>query len=79
VDDRKCALNCECDRLREADHQPVQESEFGSVRQMLVLCFGRLGSSEAEEAAVELLSDGDVNLHVIGALAKMRSNSVVRL
>jgi HEAT repeat protein len=40
---------------------------------MLVLGLGRLRSSEAEEAAVELLNDQQVQMHAIGALGKMKS------
>ena len=40
---------------------------------MLVLGLGRFRSSEAEEAAVELLNDEQVRIHAIGALGKMKS------
>jgi HEAT repeat protein len=46
---------------------------YGMARQMLVLGLGRFRTSEAEEAAVELLDDEDVKLHAIGALGKMKS------
>ena len=47
--------------------------KYGAARQMVVLGLGRLRSSEAEEAAVELLDDEDVKLHAIIALGKMKS------
>jgi hypothetical protein len=47
--------------------------KYGMARQMLVLGLGRFRSSEAEEAAVELLNDEDVKVHAIGALEKMKS------
>jgi HEAT repeat protein len=40
---------------------------------MLVLSLGRLGGSEAEETAVQLLRDEGVQLHAIGALGKKKS------
>jgi len=50
-----------------------RRSEYGAARQMLVFGLGRFQSSEAEEAAIELLKDGDVKLHAIIALGKMKS------
>jgi hypothetical protein len=47
--------------------------KYGMARQMLVLGLGRLRCSEAEETAVELLSDEQVQIHAIGALGKMKS------
>lgn len=47
--------------------------KYGMARQMLVLGLGRLRSSEAEETAVELLNDEQVQIHAIGALGKMKS------
>lgn len=47
--------------------------KYGAARQMVVLGLGRIRSTEAEEAALDLLSDEDVNLHAIGALGKMKS------
>jgi HEAT repeat protein len=47
--------------------------KYGAARQMLVLSLGRLGGSEAEETAVQLLRDEGVQLHAIGALGKMKS------
>jgi hypothetical protein len=47
--------------------------EYGTARQMLVLGLGRFRSVEAEEAALDLLNDDDVQLHAISALGKMKS------
>ena len=47
--------------------------KYGMARQMLVLGLGRLHSSEAEETAVELLNDKQVQIQAIGALGKMKS------
>jgi len=47
--------------------------KYGAARQMLVLGLWRLHSSEAEEAALDLLNDEQVKIHAIGALAKMKS------
>src|SRR4029077_3880205 len=47
--------------------------KYGAARQMVVLGLGRLRSSEAEEAALDLLSDEQVQIHAIGALAKIKS------
>lgn len=47
--------------------------KYGMARQMLVLGLGRFHSSEAEEAAVELLNDEQVQIHAIGALGNMKS------
>jgi len=46
---------------------------YGMARQMVVLGLGRLGSSAAEETAVELLNDEGVQLHAISALGRMKS------
>lgn len=46
--------------------------KYGAARQMVVLGLGRLRSSEAEEVALDLLSDEQVQIHAIGALAKMK-------
>lgn len=47
--------------------------KYGVARQMLVLGLGRFRSSEAEETAVELLNDEQVQVQAIGALGKMKS------
>jgi len=47
--------------------------KYGAARQMLVLGLSRFRSSVAEQTAVELLSDQQVQIHAIGALAKMKS------
>jgi len=47
--------------------------KYGAARQMLVLGLGRFRSSEAEETAVELLSDEQVQIHAVGALGQMKS------
>jgi HEAT repeat protein len=47
--------------------------KYGVARQMIVLSLGRMGSSEAEEAALSLLKDEDVKLHAIVALGDMKS------
>jgi hypothetical protein len=47
--------------------------KYGAARQMLVLGLGRLHNSEAEETALDLLNDEQVQIHAIGALAKMKS------
>lgn len=47
--------------------------KYGAARQMLVLGLGRFRSSDAEETALNLLNDEQVNLHAIDALAKMKS------
>jgi hypothetical protein len=47
--------------------------KYGMARQMLVLGLGRLPSPEAEETAVELLRDEQVQTHAIGALGKRKS------
>jgi hypothetical protein len=46
---------------------------YGRARQMVVLGLGRLDSVGAEEAALDLLTDDDVQLHAIIALGKMKS------
>lgn len=51
--------------------------KYGASRQMVVLGLGRLRSSEAEEAALDLLNDEQVQMHAIGALAKMKSKRAV--
>jgi hypothetical protein len=50
-----------------------RNTKYGMARQMLVLSLGRLGVSEAEETAVQLLRDEGVQLHAIGALGRMKS------
>jgi len=50
-----------------------RNKKYGAARQMLVLGLGRFRSSEAEQTAVELLNDRQVQLHAIDALAKMKS------
>ncbi|MBZ5523609.1 MAG: HEAT repeat domain-containing protein [Acidobacteriia bacterium] len=40
---------------------------------MLVLGLGRFRSSEAEETALEMLSDAEVRLHAISARGAMKS------
>ena len=50
-----------------------RNAKYGAARQMMVLGLGRLHSSDAEEAALDLLSDEQVQVHAIGALAKMKS------
>jgi len=47
--------------------------KYGAARQMVVLGLGRLGSPNAEEAALELLNDEQVQMHAIGVLGKMKS------
>lgn len=47
--------------------------KYGMARQMLVFGLGRLHDSEAEEAAVELLNDEQVQIQAIGALGRMKS------
>lgn len=48
--------------------------KYGIARQMMVLGLGRLRQHpEAEETAIELLSDEDVKLHAIVALGKVKS------
>jgi hypothetical protein len=47
--------------------------KYGTARQMVVLGLGRLRSSDAEEAALDLLNDEQVQMHAIGALGKMKS------
>ena len=47
--------------------------KYGLARQMLVMGLGRFHSIDAEETALDLLSDEDVTLHAIDALAKMKS------
>lgn len=46
---------------------------YGKARQMVVLGLGRLRVPEAEEAALDLLKDEQVQLHAITALGKMKS------
>jgi hypothetical protein len=53
--------------------QLCRNRKYGAARQMLILGLGRFGSSEAEQTAVESLNDDQVQLHAIGALAKMKS------
>ena len=50
-----------------------RNQKYGAARQMLVLGLGCLRSSEAEETAVELLNDEQVQMHAIDALAKTKS------
>lgn len=47
--------------------------EYGIARQMMVMTLHRLRDPEAEEAALDLLSDEDVKVHAIIALGKMKS------
>jgi HEAT repeat protein len=47
--------------------------KYGAARQMLVLGLGRFHNSEAEGTALDLLNDEQVQVHAIGALAKMKS------
>ena len=47
--------------------------KYGAARQMVVLGLGRVRSSEAEEAALDLLNDEQVQMHAIGALGTMKS------
>jgi len=49
---------------------PEPEIRRGAARQMVVLGLGRLRSSEAEEAALDLVNDEDVKLHAIIGLAR---------
>lgn len=50
-----------------------RNTSYGRTRQMLVLGLPRFRSAEAEQTAVELLTDESVKLHAIGALGKMKS------
>ncbi len=50
-----------------------RDVKYGSARQMLVLGLGGLRRSDAEQAAIGLLNDEQVNLHAISALGKMKS------
>ena len=47
--------------------------KYGIARQMLVWGLGRFHCSEAEETAVELLNDEQVQIQAIGALGRMKS------
>jgi len=50
--------------------------KYGAARQMVVLGLGRLRSSEAEEMALGLFSDEQVQIHAVIALGKMKVNSI---
>lgn len=50
-----------------------RKREYGIARQMIVMALHRLHDPEAEEVALDLLSDPDVRLHAIIALGKMKS------
>jgi hypothetical protein len=51
----------------------VRDHNFGMARQMLVIALGKIGGSEAEDAALSSLQDKDLVLHAIDALGAMRS------
>jgi len=50
-----------------------RNKKYGAARQMLVLGLARIRSQQAEETAVELLNDEQVQIHAIGTLGKMKS------
>jgi hypothetical protein len=50
-----------------------KNSRYGAARQMIVLGLGRFSERDAEDAAIDLLNDSQVQIHAIGALAKMKS------
>lgn len=50
-----------------------RNSKYGRARQMIIMGLHRLRNPEAEEVALDLLSDPEVKLHAIIALGKMKS------